>query len=58
MIRGTRCSEFFVRKNSEYFTAKDIFNKDGILLLGKGQKLSLKSLEKLEKHGISDLYEF
>ena len=41
--------KFFIQKNSEYYTIRDIYNEDGMLLLSKGQKISMRSIKKLEK---------
>lgn len=44
-------SEYFVEKNSEYYTARDIYDHRGMLLLSKGQRITVEVKNRLEKLG-------
>ncbi len=39
---------YFTKKESEYYTARDIYDKNGKLLLSKDQKISVKTKHRLE----------
>lgn len=44
-------SEYFVEKNSEYYTARDIYDNRGMLLLSKGKRISVEVKNRLERLG-------
>lgn len=44
-------SEYFVEKNSEYYTARDIYDNRGMLLLCKGKRISVEVKNRLERLG-------
>lgn len=44
-------SEYFVEKNSEYYTARDIYDNRGMLLLSKGQRITVEVKNRLERLG-------
>lgn len=44
-------SEYFVEKNSEYYTARDIYDNRGMLLLSKGKRISVEVKNRLERIG-------
>ena len=39
--------EYFIKMGSEYFAARDIFDQNGVLLLGKGQKVTTNIKKRL-----------
>lgn len=45
-------AEYFIRKGSEYFAARDIFDQNGVLLLGKGQRVTPSVKKRLIRFGI------
>ncbi|TAH64812.1 MAG: HD domain-containing protein, partial [Anaerolineaceae bacterium] len=45
----------YIKKGSEYFTVKDIYDINGMLLLRKGQKVTAKTKARLNKIGINKL---
>lgn len=47
-------SKYFTEKESEYFTAKDIYDNKGMLLLSKGQKVTVEVKNRLERLGKYD----
>lgn len=44
--------EYFIKMGSEYFAARDIFDQNGVLLLGKGQKVTTNIKKRLGRFGI------
>lgn len=44
-------SDKFIKKGTEYFTVKDIYDINGMLLLRKGQKVTAKTKARLDKIG-------
>lgn len=47
-------AEYFIKKGSEYYTAQDIYDKRGMLLLSKGQKITAEVKNRLERLGKVD----
>lgn len=45
-------AEYFIKKGSEYFAARDIFDNKGVLLLGKGQKVTASIENRLRRFGV------
>jgi putative nucleotidyltransferase with HDIG domain len=51
--RIRKMSDFFIIEDSEYYTAQDIYDNRGMLLLSKGQKVTDDMKNRLEKLGIN-----
>jgi len=45
-------AEYFIKKGKEYFAARDIFDRNGVLLLGKGQRVTDNIRKRLSMFGI------
>lgn len=50
---ASRVSEYFIKKDSEYYTAQDIYGDKGRLLLSKGQKVTDDVKKRLKRLGKS-----
>jgi len=54
-VKGAgKMAEYFIKKGSEYYTAQDIYDKRGMLLLSKGQKITAEVKNRLERLGKVD----
>ncbi len=50
---ASKVSEYFIKKDSEYYTAQDIYGDKGRLLLSKGQKVTDDVKKRLKRLGKS-----
>jgi len=44
--------DFFTKNGSGYYTNRDIYDDNGILLLGKGQRITTDIRNKLQRRGV------
>lgn len=49
MFGGISLSAYFIKKDSEYYSTRDIFNDNGMLLLRRGQKITESAKIRLER---------